>query len=74
MKNTEKNKEKWVEKVKYTLELGGKSNRTIENYKSHITRYLNYYNENIEINKLSDNKIVDYIRKQYIDLKNVNLL
>lgn len=69
MKNTEKNKEKWVEKVKYTLELGGKSNRTIENYKSHITRYLNYYNENIEINKLSDNKIVDYIRKQYIDLK-----
>ena len=23
MKNTEKNKKKWVEKVRYTLELGG---------------------------------------------------
>ena len=51
MKN-KKNKENWVEKVKYTLELWGKSNRTFDNYKSHITRFLNYYGENIEINKL----------------------
>ena len=28
MKNTEKNKKKWVEKVKDTLELGGKSDKT----------------------------------------------
>lgn len=54
--------------MRYTLELGGKSNRTFENYKSHITRYLNYYNDNIEINKLSDEEIVNYFRKKYINL------
>ena len=52
MKNTEKNKKKWVEKVRYTLELGGKSDRTFSNYKSHINRFLNYYDETTEINKL----------------------
>lgn len=40
MKNTKKNKEKWIEKVRYTLELREKSNRTFGNYKSHITRFL----------------------------------
>ena len=68
MKNTEKNKNKWVEKVRNTLELGGKSDRTFLNYKSHITRFLNYYNENIEINKLSEDEIAGYFRKQYIEL------
>lgn len=68
MKNTEKNKQKWVEKVKYTLELGGKSEKTFINYKSHIKRFLDYYEEDEEINKLSEDRIVDYFRKQYIDL------
>lgn len=68
MKNTEKNKKKWVEKVRYTLELGGKSNQTFINYKSHINRFLNFYDENTEINKLSEDEIVDYFRKLYIDL------
>ena len=67
MKNTEKNKKKWVEKVKDTLELGGRSNKTWMNYKSHINRFLNYYDENTEMNKLSENQIVDYIKKEYID-------
>ena len=59
MKNTEKNKIKWVEKVKETLILGGRSEKTFDNYKSHIKRFLNYYNENVEINKLSDEDIVE---------------
>ncbi len=68
MKNTEKNKEKWVEKVRYTLELGGKSTQTFFNYRSHINRFLNFFDENTELNKLSEDKIVDYFRKQYIEL------
>ena len=68
MKNTEKNKKKWVEKVRYTLELGGKSDKTFSNYKSHINRFLNYYDEITEINKLSEDDVVDYFRKEYIDL------
>ena len=68
MKNTEKNKKKWIEKVKDTLELGGKSDKTFINYKSHINRFLNYYDKDVEINKLSEEKIIDYIKKEYIDL------
>ena len=68
MKNTEKNKNKWVEKVKFTLELGGKSNKTFDNYKSHISRFLNYYDDEVEINKLTEDNIVDYLKKEYIDL------
>lgn len=68
MKNTEKNKIKWVEKVKETLILGGRSEKTFDNYKSHIKRFLNYYNENVEINKLSDEDIVEYVKKNYLEL------
>ena len=68
MKNTKKNQEKWVEKVKYTLELGGKSNRTFDNYKSHINRFLNFYDELTDINKISEDEIANYFKKQYIDL------
>lgn len=68
MKNTKKNQEKWVEKVKYTMELGGKSEKTFANYKSHIIRFLDNFDENIEINKLSEDDIANYFRKQYIDL------
>ena len=68
MKNTKKNQEKWVEKVKYTLELGGKSNRTFDNYKSHINRFFNFYDEFTEINKISEDEIANYFKKQYIDL------
>ncbi len=68
MKNTKKNQEKWVEKVKDTLELGGKSSQTYINYKSHISRFINFYDENTEISKLSEDNIVEYFKKQYIDL------
>lgn len=67
MKNVKKNQEKWVEKVKFTMKLGGKSDRTFNNYKSHINRFLNYYDENIDINKLANNKIVNYFIKQYVN-------
>ena len=62
MKNSKKNKEKWLEKVKYTLELGGKSSKTFLNYKSHIIRFLNYFADDIEINKLSEDQIADYLK------------
>lgn len=68
MKNSKRNKEKWIEKVIYTLELGGKSSRTILNYKSHIARFLNYYDETAEINKLSEEQIIEYLKTNYISV------
>lgn len=65
--NTEKNKEKWIEKIRQTLEIGGRSQKTFENYKSHLKRFLNYYALNTNIKKLNENDILDYIRINYIN-------
>ena len=65
--NTEKNKEKWIEKIRQTLEIGGRSKRTFENYKSHLKRFLNYYDVNTNIKKLNENDILNYIRVNYIN-------
>lgn len=65
--NTEKNKEKWIEKIRQTLEIGGRSQKTFENYKSHLKRFLNYYALDTNIKKLNENDILDYIRINYIN-------
>lgn len=65
--NTEKNKEKWVEKIRQTLEIGGRSKRTFENYKSHLKRFLNYYDETTNLRKFNEDDILTYIRVNYID-------
>lgn len=65
--NTEKNREKWVEKIKQTLEIGGRSQRTFDNYKSHLKRFLNYYDVNTDFKKLKEEEILDYFRKKYIN-------
>lgn len=63
--NTEKNKEKWVEKIRQTLEIGGRSSRTFDNYKSHLKRFLNYYDESTDFKKLKEEDILDYFKKIY---------
>ncbi len=68
MKNLEKNKQKWLIKVQDTLELSGKSKLTFCNYRSHIQRFLYSFNEEIEINKLTEEQIADYLKKNYINL------
>ena len=65
--NTEKNKEKWVKKIRQTLEIGGRSKRTFENYKSHLKKFLNYYDENANLRKFNEDDILTYIRVNYID-------
>ena len=65
--NTEKNKEKWIEKIRQTLEIGGRSEKTFANYKSHLIRFLNYYAKETNLKKLNENDILTYIRVNYID-------
>lgn len=62
----EKNKEKWLIKVEKLLKLGGKSTHTFANYKSHIIRFLNNF-ENIDIKEINEERIVDYLLNNYID-------
>ena len=68
MKNTKINQEKWLNKIEDTLKIGGRSNRTFDNYKSHIKRFLNYYDENTDINKLNEDDILSYLKIKYINL------
>lgn len=67
MENTEENKKKWVEKCIDTLKMGGRSERTITNYKSAWNRFLNYYDEKTNIKNLNEEQLVDYFMKEFLD-------
>ena len=49
MKNTKNNQENWLNKVYETMKIGGKSDKTYLNYKSHMKRFLEYYGVSIDI-------------------------
>lgn len=66
MLNTEENKKKWVEKIKIILMMGGKSEITFINYRTHINRFLNYYDEKTDFEALNEENILDYIIKNYV--------
>lgn len=65
--NTEQNKKKWVEKCITALEMGGRSNRTIDNYKSAWNRFLHFFDTETNIKNLSNEKIVEYLKKELIN-------
>ena len=57
-----------MNKIEDTLKIGGRSNITFDNYKSHIKRFLNYYDENTDINKLNEDDILSYLKIKYVSL------
>lgn len=65
--NTEQNNEKWIKKIQQTLEIGGRSKKTFINYKSHLKRFFNFFNRNINLKKLNEDDILDYVKVNYID-------
>ena len=66
MKNTETNQIKWLKKIEDTLEIGGRSKKTFDNYKSQINKLFNYYDETIDINKLDEDDLLDYFKNNYL--------
>ena len=50
------NKKIWVEKVRTILEMGGKSQKTFINYKSHIKRFLDYYPEDTNFESILEDE------------------
>ena len=52
--NTEKNQKIWIEKVHKNLLLRGRSEKTFENYKSALLRFLKYYDSDTFLEKLKD--------------------
>lgn len=68
MKNTKLNQDKWLNKIENTMKIGGRSKRTFNNYKSHIKRFLNYYDESTNIKELNEDNILSYLKEKYLDL------
>ena len=65
--NNEKNKKLWLKKCEETLKMGGRSEITIRNYCYAIKRFLNSYNNDIKISKLSIDNIIKYFKKNFLD-------
>lgn len=65
--NTEKNNKIWVEKCVETLKMGGRSDKTIINYKSAWNRFFNYFDNTISLSKLKEEDIATYLYNELIE-------
>lgn len=54
-----------LQKVIDTLRIGGRSEKTILNYVHAIDRFFKYF-DNIEISKLNEDNIIEYIKNSYL--------
>lgn len=57
-----------IQKVIDTLRMGGRSEKTIDNYVCAINRFLKYF-ENEDVSNLNEDDIVEYIRNNYLNKK-----
>lgn len=64
--NTEQNQKIWIDKVHENLILRGRSEAKFINYKSSLLRFFNYYDSNINIEKLKENEIINFLNDEYI--------
>ena len=64
--NTEKNKEKWIEKVHENLVLRGRSENTYRNYRCALLKFLNYFDDKTNIKSLKEKNIIDFLNEEYI--------
>lgn len=65
LKFTPLEKRNQVQKVIYTLRMGGRSDKTIENYVCAINRFLKHF-EGKDISKLNEDNIAEYIKQNYL--------
>lgn len=58
--------DKWLSKIEDTMNLGGKSKNTFINYKCHLNKFFEYFEEQ-DIKKINDHEIADYIVDKYLN-------
>lgn len=61
-----KEENKQIQKIIETLQLGGKSKKTISNYVGATKRFLNYF-KNYDIASLNEENIIEYMRRNYLN-------
>ncbi|MDO5568667.1 MAG: phage integrase N-terminal SAM-like domain-containing protein, partial [bacterium] len=67
--NTEK--KNLVKKCEGTLKMGGRSEITAKNYCYAVKRFLNYYNNKTNIKTLTIDKLINYFKKNYLDINDM---
>lgn len=65
--NTDENQQIWINKVRENLKLRGRSEKTFDNYKSAIKRFLNYYDHETKIKSLKEEDVVKYLNAKIIN-------
>ena len=66
--NNEKNQKKWIEEIQTNLKLRGRSEKTFINYKCQIMKFFRFYDESINLKKLKEKDIIDFLNKEYLEL------
>lgn len=64
--NTDINQKVWIEKVHENLILRGRSENTFINYRCALNNFFNYYDKDVNIEKLNEEDIIPYIRECFI--------
>ena len=67
--NTDINQKIWIEKIHENLILRGRSEGTYKNYAYAINRFLKYFDSNTNIENLTENEIIEYLKNEYINKK-----
>lgn len=67
MINTEENQNKWLNKIYELMKLGGKSEITFRNYKCHIKKFFNNYENSVDFQNVNEEQILEYIKKEYLE-------
>lgn len=65
--NTEENQRKWVKQCENVLVMKGRSEYTIKNYRCAWNRFFKFYPENTSISTLTEEKIIEYFKKEFLD-------
>lgn len=64
--NTDENQKIWIDKIHQNLILRGRSNYTFINYKSVLLRFFKYYDSNVNIKKLKEEDIINFLNDEFI--------
>lgn len=64
--NTDENQKIWIEKIHENLILRGRSENTFINYKCSLNNFFKYFDKNTNIQNLSEEDIIPYIKECFI--------
>ena len=69
MRDLSPKEQKWVEKVRINLQMGGKSKITIRNYEYALKRFFRHYQSNTDFKRFREDDLINYFKVEFFDNK-----